>query len=578
MKAALLLVDLQRDFLRDVRLAAVVEEARREAVRARAAGWPVIHVWTTVDSSGDDRMPHWRRSGKWDCVKGTPGHASPLTVEPGDHVVHKRFFSAFAGTELAALLASLGVDTLRIAGVQMQSCVRATVVDAYQRGFLVEMAVAAIGSDEPLHAAISRDYLTARAAVSVPADEENRETADVTAAAREAQKRWQKLPWTERAALLERFAGQIDVEDLASRITEAVHKPRELALAEARYATELVRAAVRRGPPPELSCGRHSRSRHRPRGVVAAITPWNNPAAIALGRIAPALLHGNAVVWKPSPLDGGISDHLAGLGAFMGALQVLHGGGATARQLMCDINTDAVTLTGSDAAGDSALAICAARRIPLQAELGGNNAAIVWGGEGLEEAVAEVVRGAFSFAGQRCTANRRLIVHAPMMGRVLEMVGGLIPPMPSVVSAESRSRIEALLERHGSAVLRGPAGLGPHDVPAAMVVATDPACEVVQVETFGPVLVVQPADDFDHALALCNGVRQGLAAALFSTDDVLRRRFLEEVRAGILKLGRSTVDADVEAPFGGWKSSGIGPPERGRWDADFYTAVQAVYG
>jgi acyl-CoA reductase-like NAD-dependent aldehyde dehydrogenase len=105
----------------------------------------------------------------------------------------------------------------------------------------------------------------------------------------------------------------------------------------------------------------------------------------------------------------------------------------------------------------------------------------------------------------------------------------------------------------------------------------DPGHELVQHESFGPVLVVQTADDWEHAMALLNGVPQGLAAALFSTSPELQERFLDEAQAGILKLNRSTADADVDVPFGGWKASGIGPPEHGSFDRDFYTRVQAVY-
>lgn len=93
-----------------------------------------------------------------------------------------------------------------------------------------------------------------------------------------------------------------------------------------------------------------------------------------------------------------------------------------------------------------------------------------------------------------------------------------------------------------------------------------------------PVLVVQPASDFDHALALCNGVRQGLAAALFSESEPLQRRFLDETQAGILKLNTSTAGADPCLPFGGWKASGLGPPEHGEGDALFYQRWQACYG
>ena len=92
-----------------------------------------------------------------------------------------------------------------------------------------------------------------------------------------------------------------------------------------------------------------------------------------------------------------------------------------------------------------------------------------------------------------------------------------------------------------------------------------------------PLLVVQPARDFDHALELCNGVRQGLAAALFTESPRLRERFLQRARTGILKLNTSTAGAHATLPFGGWKASGLGPPEHGEGDALFYERIQAVY-
>ena len=93
-----------------------------------------------------------------------------------------------------------------------------------------------------------------------------------------------------------------------------------------------------------------------------------------------------------------------------------------------------------------------------------------------------------------------------------------------------------------------------------------------------PLLVVQRAKTFDTALELCNGVRHGLAAALFSESKVLQRKFLAGTRAGILKINSATAGVDVSLPFGGWKMSGLGPPEHGEGDRLFYTRLQAVYG
>ena len=126
-----------------------------------------------------------------------------------------------------------------------------------------------------------------------------------------------------------------------------------------------------------------------------------------------------------------------------------------------------------------------------------------------------------------------------------------------------------------------PASEAPHAAlfyPPTILVCEEPDSEIVQEESFGPVLVVQTARDFGHAVELMNGVRQGLAAALFAASPDLVRTFLDEAEAGILKLNQSTAGAEIDAPFGGWKSSGLGPPEHGRFNVEFFTRAQTVYG
>jgi alpha-ketoglutaric semialdehyde dehydrogenase len=99
----------------------------------------------------------------------------------------------------------------------------------------------------------------------------------------------------------------------------------------------------------------------------------------------------------------------------------------------------------------------------------------------------------------------------------------------------------------------------------------------VQEETFGPVAVIQRANDWDQAIGLCNAVRHGLVASLFSPSQALQEDFLERCRAGILKLNTPTAGAAADAPFVGWKASGLGPPEHGVGDRQFYTRHQTVY-
>ena len=174
-RAALLLVDLQIDFLarpglvpdRDrlcARAAQLLDAARRR-------GLAVIHAQTLTRPDGSDRMPHWKRLGRAECVEGTPGAQAPAALQPadGELVLRKRFFSAFGDARLDPWLRRRGVEHLLVAGVYLQSCVRSTVLDAYERGYEVTVVEDAVGTTEPLHAELTRTYLAERAASFQPA-------------------------------------------------------------------------------------------------------------------------------------------------------------------------------------------------------------------------------------------------------------------------------------------------------------------------------------------------------------------------------------------------------------------------
>ena len=170
MKPVILLIDLQNDFLSSSSLepaaGQVVERAARLLGGARANGLPVIHIWTTVNRRSDHRMPHWKKADRWICEEGTVGHEPPALLRPreGEPVIHKSFFSAFSTGELGRVLKGLEADTLILAGVHLHGCVRATALDAYQHAFTVWIAEDAVASDDPLHASVSRRWLSTRAA------------------------------------------------------------------------------------------------------------------------------------------------------------------------------------------------------------------------------------------------------------------------------------------------------------------------------------------------------------------------------------------------------------------------------
>jgi acyl-CoA reductase-like NAD-dependent aldehyde dehydrogenase len=419
---------------------------------------------------------------------------------------------------------------------------------------------------------------------------------------------WPREAPARRTILMRRLAQLLidGSEKLAQLMASEIGKPVRFARVEVERTAEMLHAITTRSEArPEEDPLRPARVRRRAHGVVAVITPWNNPIYLTLGKIAPAVFYGNTVVWKPAPETRLVAqcllEYLSEAGWPDGLVTRLTGGRREALDLINNPAVAAVTLTGSLAAGDDAHQICARRRVPFQAELGGNNASIIWPDANLRMAARSVSAGAFEMAGQRCTANRRVIVLQSCRERFLSMLieetRALRWGDPSCDDTQIGPLVSALhCERVAGTVKRAVAdagttrGLRPHGrvhperaehagnwYPPTIIVCEDPLAEIVQEETFGPVLVLQSARDWDDAIGLCNGVRQGLAAAVFSESRSVVDRFLDEAEAGILKVNQSTADAAVDLPFGGWKASGLGPPEHGAFDLEFYTRPQTVY-
>jgi len=667
---ALLLVDLQQDYLASTGLephaAALCAKAAQLLQGFRARSLPVAHVWTTVHEAGE-RMPHWRDAGVERCMEGSLGHRTPPALVPRaqELVLHKRFYSAFTTVELLPFLRRTGVDTLVLAGVHLRACIRATAVDAYQHGFSVVVTDDAVGDDDPVHAAVSRQYLERRfvrflsvdqilasgtdARPRAPAFAERRvpelpaaivagvevqttgsaselmlspcngrtetfavsfadeRTLEAAADACDASLQpWQQRPLNERRSLFSRMAEALsaDGESFAQQIMREVGKPIADARGEVGFALALVRAAVAASIQPSLAIvGNDWQAVRRPHGVIAIVTPWNNPLAIALGKIVPALLYGNAVVWKPAPQGAAVAARclrmLMALGLPEGIVNLVNGDRREAERLISLPGIAAVAITGSTAAGTGAQVIAATRRIPFQAEMGGNNAVVVWADADLARAAALISTGAFGSAGQRCTATRRIIVDQRCFDAFLELLQAEVAAMrwgdPAddrtrigpVVSAAARSRLEALFERALDAGFRSVRPLQRPQVPLSMdngywfpptlVFADAPDAEIVRSETFGPLVAVQRAASWEHAIELCNAVPQGLVASLFSRTEAMQADFLQRACAGILKVNAATAGVSAEAPFCGWKDSGSGPPEHGVGDLEFYTRWQTVY-
>jgi acyl-CoA reductase-like NAD-dependent aldehyde dehydrogenase/nicotinamidase-related amidase len=659
MNPVLLLLDLQRELQTRSRLVPPATALREQALRlltaCREIGVPVVHLQThaaeKVGPSVGFEAPE------------DPGtdDLRPLIREP---VLTNPFPSAFACGALDAALREQSADTVLVAGLETHEGVRTTVLDAQSRGYAAIIADDAVGSTEPEHAEISRIYLTGKGAAFLdtaslltvlskckganckeksseqlalgisasgnrPAGNSGRvlerrnpscwqevigrvcvaESAEVGAAAEAAalaQKEWSRLSPAMRQAALHAWAVALADQsaELVELLVREIGKPFEDSRAEVSRSLALLRSTVEHCTEravPSVDAANVVHACDRPCGVIGLITPWNNPIAIPVGKIAPALAHGNAVLWKPAVEAPGtvlaLMETLRQADLPAGLVNPVFGNAATARLVIDHPRVAAVTLTGSIASGRSAAVRCTRLGKPLQAELGGNNAAIVWRHADIEADVGPLARAAFAFSGQRCTAIRRFIVERSLLPRFQHAFVAAVESLRLGHPADSTTDIGPLVSRSHraevSAVLRQAAAEGGQvlcggTIPAglesgcwlspAIVGRVGSGSSIAQEETFGPVAVLFPADSLDEAIALANGVEQGLVAAVVGCNEEEKRRCANAIEAGILQFAPGPVDVHPQAPFGGWKASGLGPPEHGAWDRQFYTRPQAVYG
>lgn len=394
--------------------------------------------------------------------------------------------------------------------------------------------------------------------------------------------------------------------ELAERIADETGKPLWEARGEVAAMISKCELSIRsqgeRRRPVNTAAGAVS---YRPHGVVAVLGPFNFPGHLPWGHLAPALLAGNAVIFKPSektPAVGQLlGDLLLGSGLPPGVLQVVHGAGDTAAALV-DQDIDAVLFTGSYRTGTSILRRLVDRPGVLAAlELGGNNPIVAWSvPEDLVHAAAVcIVLSAFMTAGQRCSCARRLIV--PRGHRLTEEVVRLaarlrigLPhdqppafygPLIDEASVDRVLRVQRELVAAGGTVLLAAAPRPNHRLlvsPGIVRMPTPARLDVLPPETlddevFGPLLQVTEADTFDEAIGLANHTRYGLAAGLLSPDASAWADFRVKVRAGVLTWNRPTTGASSELPFGGIRRSGNHRPSA-YFAADYCSYAVAEMG
>lgn len=405
------------------------------------------------------------------------------------------------------------------------------------------------------------------------------------AAARQAFIDWKKLPFAQRESVVLAFAELVKAnsEAIAETIAKETGKPlwetrTEAAAMAGKIAISIRAYHERTGESVREANGNQIVLRHRPLGVLAVFGPYNFPGHLPNGHIVPALLAGNAVVFKPSeqtPLTGEVVMQLweqAGLPA--GVLNLVQGGKETGIALANAKGIDGLLFTGSANTGHGLHRQFAGQPEKMLAlEMGGNNPMVISEQYGdLDATVYTIIQSAFISAGQRCTCARRLYV--PVGERGDELLERLVvatanlrvdqpfaDPAPFMGPQISRAAAQAILaaQTHlqqlgGQPLLTAQAGEAAFVTPGIIdVTAID---DLPDEEYFGPLLQVVRYEQLAQAVRLANDTRFGLSAGLVSTDDDEWDYFVEHIRAGIVNRNRQLTGASGDAPFGGPGASG----------------------
>jgi len=340
----------------------------------------------------------------------------------------------------------------------------------------------------------------------------------------------------------------------------------------------------------------------QPLGVVGLITPWNFPVAVPVWKLAPALVCGNTVVWKPSELtpfsSRRVTEILVEAGLPAGVLNMVNGlGEETGDELVENPAVVALSFTGSNAVGAAINARAARQLKKVQLEMGGKNPVVVLEDADLELAADNTVTGAFGSAGERCTATSRVIVVEQVADQFVEMVSSRASKLRMGNPLEPETQVAPLVGREQFEKVIGYLEIGKRE--ATLVCGGEPVpvvgearglfvrptvfdrvpadSRLAQEEIFGPVLAIVRVRGFDEAMAAANSVRYGLTASIFTGDANRVFQAAERLECGMVHVNSPTIGGEAHVPFGGVKSTGFGQRECGSSAIEFYSELKVVY-
>jgi alpha-ketoglutaric semialdehyde dehydrogenase len=431
------------------------------------------------------------------------------------------------------------------------------------------------------------------------------------AAAKAAFEEWRLVPAPKRGEILYRFANLLidEKDDVTDLMAHEMGKVKAEAGGDVQEAIDMSLYMAGEGrrmfgqtTPSELR-DKFNMSVRQPIGVVGAITPWNFPIAIPSWKIAPALVCGNTVVFKPATDTPALGERFVELfaeaGLPAGVLNIVHGGGgAVGDRLVKHPDVRVITLTGSRETGVEVMRNAADGLKHVHLELGGKNAIIVLDDADLDLAVEGIVWSAFGTSGQRCTAASRVIVQA---GAYEELQSKLVAnaekmrlgpgweddtDVGPVINKRALDKIHSYTEigkDEGAKLLTGGEVATDNGLDKGFFYRptifgdVDPQMRVAQEEIFGPTTALIRVKDVDEAIRVSNGIKYGLSSSIFTRDVNTAFRAMRDLEAGITYINAGTIGAEVHLPFGGTKDTGNGHREAGQAALDVFTEWKSIY-
>jgi alpha-ketoglutaric semialdehyde dehydrogenase len=430
-------------------------------------------------------------------------------------------------------------------------------------------------------------------------------------AAKAAFEEWRLVPAPKRGEILYRFANLLieQKDEVTDLMTHEMGKVKAEAGGDVQEAIDMSLYMAGEGrrmfgqtTPSELR-DKFNMSVRQPIGVVGAITPWNFPIAIPSWKIAPALVCGNTVVFKPATDTPALGERFVELfeeaGLPKGVLNIVHGGGgAVGDRLVKHPDVRVITLTGSRETGVEVMRNAADGLKHVHLELGGKNAIIVLDDADLDLAVEGILWSAFGTSGQRCTAASRVIVQDGAYEQLQSKLVSAAEKMRLGVGWEDDTDVGPVINKRALEKIHSYTGIG-KDEGAKLLTGgevasdngldkgffyrptifgdVDPQMRIAQEEIFGPTTALIRVRDVDEAIRVSNGIKFGLSSSIFTRDVNTAFRAMRDLEAGITYINAGTIGAEVHLPFGGTKDTGNGHREAGQAALDVFTEWKSIY-